>query len=554
MLSKKIIYYIRYFVLKSNKIKLFNKIYFLFYKLSLIFIIWRFKKLRGIKAIYLEGSLTQGGARFKAGSTDIYLIIVTEELGCQNELEFIYAYIKKCIRLKKLFPFLKDFCALNKSAVCIHSSAKILGPYHFKTQNTPYKVMHGNADDYFIKKLNFSLESYPIDDFFILARTTLRPINEGLYNAATENWAYTRNAVINIERIINYINKNIPCFKSQNLTDELKKKIKFLTNKNFFAYSADFTFFVSLINDSYSLLEECLSHLMTTRQRPNAPVDKKISLTRHNLPNRNLTYIAEKMSNRITSIYKSEADILHNISIIPDYSCSYRYIPYIIFNNSLEPKVINNIYAALKEINTSLPQFSCCSNPVILTKKMFYLNKKHIETYHGPLDIFLCNKLILNIAGIALDNHLGQETINNFINTKLYGSISKVDYNYIIASHNTFEQLLEHLQNKNLLEVKITTDYLLGAITSHRLAVEKGIITSTPLETFTEYMGHYSNEELTDWYESFYHKFYDIKIPFSLQFAESQIKDLFYFYRKNREITNDIVNSNLKNNFGYYER
>jgi hypothetical protein len=292
---------------------------------------------------------------------------------------------------------------------------------------------------------------------------------------------------------------------------------------------------------------------MATTQRPNAQVDKKITLTRYNLPNRNLTYIAEKMRNRITSIYKNKADILHNISILPDYSCSYKYIPYIIFNNSLEPKVINNIYAALKEINTSLPQFSCSSNPVIITKKMFYLNKQHIETNHGPLDIFLSNKLILNIAGIALDNHLDQETINTFINTKLYGSISKVDYNYIIESHNTFELLIEHLQNKNLLEVKITIDYLLGAITSHRLAVEKGIITSTPLETFTEYMEHYSNEEQTAWYESFYHKFYDIKIPFSLQSAESQIKDLFCFYKKSRDIINDIVNSRLKNNFGYYE-
>lgn len=554
MSSKKIIDYIRYFVLKTGTFGFLNKFYLLFYRISLIFIVRGLRKLKTIKAIYLEGSLIQEKSRLKAGSTDIDLIIITEELSIKDELEFIYAYIKKCVNLKKFFPFLKDYNALNESTLRIHSYAKILGPYHFKKYDRLYKTISGSTSrDHSPKKLNFALESYPIDDLFILARTTLRPINEDLYNASTENWAYTRNAVINIERVIEYINKNIPYFKSQNLTNELKNKIKLITNKNFFIYSTDFTFFISLINDFYALLEECLTHLMTTTQRLNAPVDKEISLTRQNLPNRNLAYIAERMRDCFTPIYSSKTNVLHNISIFPDYNYSYRYIPYIIFSSSLDPKTIRNIYAGFKKINIPPLQFDRNVKPVILTKNIFYLYKKYIESYRGPLDIFLFNKLIYNIAGDVLNTGLGEETIDNLLNTKLYGNISKVDYNYLIGSHNIFEQLMEHLKNKNLLEIKKTTDYLLGATTSHRLAVEKGIVISSPLETFTEYMVHYPNEGLTGWYESFYHKLYDTKAAFSLHFINSQIKDLFCFYRKNREITNAIVNSRLKNNFAYIQ-
>ncbi len=551
MSPKKIINYIRYFVLKTGNLSFINKVYLFFYKISLIFIIRELRKLKTIKAIWLEGSLIQEKSRPKAGSTDIDLLIITEELSIKDELKFIYAYIKKCANLKKIFPFLKDHSALNKSTARIHSYAKVLGPYHFKRYDRLYKVISGNlANEYYPKKLNFSLESYPIDDFFILARTTLRPINEGLYNAATENWAYTRNAVINIERIVDYINKDISYFKSQSLTNELKNKIKFLTNNNFFVYPTNFTFFISLINDCYTLLEECMNHLMGTTQCLNAPVDKRISLTKYNLPNNNLIYVAEKMKNRITSIYERKASVLHSISIFPDNNCSYKYTPYIIFSNGLDPQAIKDVYTTLKEIDIAPPQFGCIAEPIILTKKMFYLNKKYIETYRGPLDIFLFNKLVYNIAGDVLNTDLEEETIQSFLNAKLYGDISKVDYDYLIGSHNTFEQLVEYLYYKNLPEVKITTDYLLATITSHRLAVEKGIITSTTLETFTEYINHYSNEELTGWYEYFYHKLYDIKATFSLQFVNSQITDLFYFYKRNRDTINDIISSRLKSHFG----
>lgn len=551
MSPKKIINYIRYFVLKTGNFSFINKVYLLFYKISLIFIIRGLRKLKTIKAIWLEGSLIQEKSRPKAGSTDIDLLIITEELSIKEELNFIYAYIKKCVNLKKIFPFLKDHSALNKSTARIHSYTKILGPYHFKKYDRLYKVVAGSSTDgHSPKKLNFNLESYPIDDFFILARTALRPINEDLYNVATENWAYTRNTINSIARIIEYINKNIPNFKSQSLTNELRKKITFFTNKNFFAYSTDLLSFTSLINDSYALLGECLNHLLTTTQGLDTPVEKKISLTRYNLPNKNLAYIAAKMKDKITSLYNSKTNILHNISILPDHNCNNRFVPYIIFNNGLDPKTIKNIYTVLKEIDIAPPEFGCIAGPIVLTKKMFYLNKKYIEACRGPLDLFLFNKLIYTIVGDVLNTGIDEETIHNFLNTKLYGNISKVDYNYIIGSHNVFEQLVEYLQNKNIPAVMKTTYYLLESITSHRLAVEKGVIASTPLEAFNEYLGHYSDEELTGWYDYFYHKLHGIKASFLTEFIESEIKELFRFYRQNRNLINDTVSSRLKSHFG----
>ena len=256
------------------------------------------------------------------------------------------------------------------------------------------------------------------------------------------------------------------------------------------------------------------------------------------------------MRERIAPLYKSKTNILHNISILPDHNCSYRFVPYIIFSNSLYPKAIKDIYAALKEIDLAPPHSSCITKPVILTKKMLYLNKKYIEAYRGPLDLFLFNKLIYTIVGEVLNTGIDEETIHNFLNTKLYGNVSKVDYNYIIGSHNVFEQLVEYLQNKNIPAVMKTTYYLLESITSHRLAVEKGVIASTPLEAFNEYLGHYSDEELTGWYDYFYHKLHGIKASFLAEFIESEIKELFRFYRQNRDLINDIVSSRLKSHFG----
>ena len=97
-------------------------------------------------------------------------------------------------------------------------------------------------------------------------------------------------------------------------------------------------------------------------------------------------------------------------------------------------------------------------------------------------------------------------------------------------------------------------DYVLGATAAHRLAIEKGIITTTPLETLTEYTEHYPEEKPTSWYESFYHKYY-LNGEFELlKGIKSEIKELFYFYRKNREVINRVIYCRLKNHFNHSNR
>lgn len=549
MSSKKIIDYIRCIVLKTGKFSFLNNTYLLLYKISLIFIILALKRLRTIKAICLEGSLIQEKSKPKAGSTDIDLIIITEKLSLRNELEFIYAYIKKCISLKKIFPFLKDYSALNKSTALIHSYAKIIGPYRFKKYSRLYKVISGNVPKKFApKKLNFSLESYKALDFFILFRTILRPVNEEIFSAAIGQRTYVRNSINAINRIIDYININIPELKRELTINELNRKIEIISNKNFFVHPDGYQFFISTISDLYKLSEKCLAHLLPYAQYPNIPSKKQVFMTKNSAPNETLKNVASEIEERIKDVYKDTQNTIYNISILPDYTCNYNYIPYVFLKDNLDPQAIKSTYEVLKKINLSK---NCSSayytNPILLTKNIFDINRKYVESYCAPLDILLFNRLLYNIAGNSLSWDLGKEATQEFINTKLYGNISKVEYNYLIDSHNTFEQLIECLQNKNLSEVKKATDYLLGSMAHHRLAIEKGIITGTTLEAFTEYMTHYSNESSTKWYENFYHQFYGSKTNFSLSLIESQIEDLFCFYSKNRDTINDIVNSSLEN-------
>jgi predicted nucleotidyltransferase len=552
---KKISDHFRFLILKTGNFSSLNKIYLLFYKIALIFIVRSLNKLREVKAICLEGSLAQDKAELKAGSTDIDLIIITGELSIENELKFIYAYIKKCMKLKRIFPFLKDYSALNKAAAHIHSYSKILGPYHFKRYGRLYKVIRGDcASGYSPNKSDFGLESYRAEDFFILFRTSLRPINEEVFNAATDNRTYIRNSITSIKRIIDYITVNIPEFKDEPIINILNKKIEIISNKNLFIHPNDFQFFIATIDDFYKLSEKCLVHLLPHAQYQGMPSDKKLFMTKNSFPNETLKNVVGEIEGRIKNVYKDTQNAIYNISILPDYTCNYTYIPYVFLKDNLDPQAIKSIYEVLKKINISETGSSAYySNPVLLTKNIFDINRKYVESYCAPLDILLFNRLIYSIAGNSLSWDLGKEATQEFINAKLYGDISKVEYNYLIDSHNTFEQLIECLQNKNLSEVKKATDYLLGSMARHRLAIEKGIITSTTLEAFTEYMTHYSSESSSKWYESFYHQFYGSKTNFSLSLIESQIEDLFCFYSKNRGIINGIVNSSLENKLAYIQ-
>lgn len=97
MFYRKIIDYIHYVVLKTNKIALFKKFYYLIYKLSLKFIVLSLKKLEPIRSIYLEGSLANRRKNFVAGSSDIDLIIITKELTNNEEFIFLSRYVRKCV-------------------------------------------------------------------------------------------------------------------------------------------------------------------------------------------------------------------------------------------------------------------------------------------------------------------------------------------------------------------------------------------------------------------------------------------------------------------------
>lgn len=550
MFLKKISGYIRFFILKTGNFSSFNKIYLLFYKISLVFIVQSLNKLRKIKAICLEGSLAQDKTELKAGSTDIDLIIITDELSIEDELKFIYSYIKKCLNLKRLFPFLKDHRVLNKSTAPIHSYAKTLGPYHFKQYNRLYRVIYGRIpEDIFPREPDYSLESFTAVDLLILARTILRPVNEAIFDASTSNKAYIRNSILGIKRVLDYVNVNMQDFSSKLTLNQLNGRIKIIADKNFFINPGNYPFFISTINDLYRLLEECLNYMLPYAKVLNTSNDNKISLAKQKSPNETLTDAISEIREKIKHLYEDTKDTLYNISILPEYNCNYQYTIYLVFRNKLEPCTLKNIYATLKNINFSVINPSIFySRPIVITKELFELNKRYVEACCGPLDLLLFNKLLYKISGEDLNNDINEASVYGFLNTKLYGNILKTDYNYLIESHNIFEKLIENLENKDTRGIKKTIDYLLGAATSQRLAVEKGIITAVPLEAFSEYTANYPHDKMTQWYESFYQQFYTTKTELSIGFIKSQIKDLFCFYSQNTDITDKIVRLNLENN------
>lgn len=550
--QNKILHYIRYIALKTNRIPVLREFYYVIYMVSLKLIIFIFKLVKPVQSIYLEGSLVDGNKKFIAGSSDIDLIIITKELPPDEEFTFLNDYVRKLHLLKTNFPFLKDSRTLNTRGLCIHNLTKLLGPKHFKKNTPAYKLLYTTATkkDYLPARLNFDISSYVVDEFINLCRVLPTPLIHDLRCATMQKWAYVKNTTSILKLIVEYIRIYCPALSNDGLVKSLQEKIRYISKNNFFIYPKQRQLFYSTVKDAASLMAACFADLIKLLPQNQKPREINFAMTKYCFKNEALESVASRISSSLISLHARTSDIIETILLVPSFGGCYNYMIYLILRDDFNTRALKRVYDGLIDINERRifpAHIQSPLNPHIITKSMFEISKKCVELSYGPLDLLPFNRNVYHISGELLNIEFKKETIANFINAKLYGRISKASYSYLMYPKNNFELLIESLHAKrDILSINLF-DSILCFTAVFRLAAEHGIITTNPLETLTEYTTHYSNAKTTRWYNSFFKKYYRDNSTGLLTGIETEIKELFRFYKESEFTINQLIYTQAKN-------
>jgi len=155
----------------------------------------------------------------------------------------------------------------------------------------------------------------------------------------------------------------------------------------------------------------------------------------------------------------------------------------------------------------------------------------------GIVSLIRHGKLLYN-NGIIVDKNLKEilQHLNSITPYDLIGSILLGPPLGI----NIIEPLIRAIDTKNLKKVIKYLDTILGVIPAKRLMLEKEIITTSPKETYLEYIDKFKAELETQFYRRSYQKFYfDITRKSFFSEVKENLLNIHKFLRLN---TNSILN------------
>ncbi|MBC8555175.1 MAG: nucleotidyltransferase domain-containing protein [Candidatus Brocadiales bacterium] len=99
------------FVIRTNKIPILGRLYERLYELSLYLICKAFGRYSEVVSIYLTGSMANDALR--PGHSDIDLMVVTRDMDCTKEYDFLTGFWRTYARLRIPFPFLLHVLVLS---------------------------------------------------------------------------------------------------------------------------------------------------------------------------------------------------------------------------------------------------------------------------------------------------------------------------------------------------------------------------------------------------------------------------------------------------------
>jgi len=504
------------FVLRTNRIWPLKQIYLLIYKYSLKYIIRELSKFPEVISIYLGGS---GTREIVPGSSDWDLVVIIKEMSPEEGFSFLDRFYKKIARPRKIFPFFIHIKIMDEIEFSMYTNTRPLKNLYGKK---PIKKFNGLKDLHTYYYLYF--------DFLHFTREVYKP----------KDTNYIRPQVKLLGDLISSIN----CFEKispeeKNLINKLLKKLDLVKRSNYFVEKPEGFLFDSWVDVTILLSQTLDENQNRDLILKNKKLDLKFSLTKHNYAQETQEYVVEKVKPFANDLYKDLKEYIDCILLSSRPNCNYAYLLYVIIKDNIELEDMRSILEiAIKKYRDSRDKFSLYtyylySIPLIIPKSMFlYYHKRPFllgpvyETLyllkHGK--ILSGNNLVEDLKSIEKSYTIFNDTVTMFLGVPL--------------CTNMMDKMLHTISIKNSQKIPMSVymDAICGGIPSRRLFFDKGIVTTTPRETFEEFLNNYSDEDETKWYKSIYEKYCSL-YENPLIYKYINLEECFRFMKHN---TNDI--------------
>jgi len=321
---------------------------------------------------------------------------------------------------------------------------------------------------------------------------------------------------------------------------ELEKQCLTIKESNFFSENPHEYFLESWVK-TLSLFDQ-ISPISLKDGKKNEHIHKnipKLRLTGYELTQETQSYMVEKALPFVEALKRYMGPYIEGIILYSPANRNYEYGLYIILKGSINLKEIQNtvtktigLYKKYKEGFSFLMGFP----PRIVTKSILLVllrsfGKPELSCLVRHAKVFYGDDLKAKLYDDAESffNNAPVESFREMLISPPFGT-------------NIIESLVAATVKKNIPKMIKRIDFLCAVIPAKRILLEKGIITTTPRETFEEYINYYGNEKHTEWYASFYSKFYCLLyngIPIKEVIAE--LDEGYLFSRHNIDIITKLA-------------
>jgi len=484
-------------IVRSNKFRVLKNINSLLYQCGLDFIVRLLKSIPQIRSIYLRRSMVS--KNWIPGSSDIDLLLIIKNMKTKEELLFLKSFWGFYSKLKKFFPFLGEAGICNEEEL---NNWYKLGGVRAKEMHE-WKLLYGDEirkEKYIFNPLMLKIEAIwealavQYSDFISnlifyqksLKNTYLRPyfkffidiLRYGCYSSNITQKIYDREHFIS-EALKHIIGE----------PREISELFRSVQNSNYFSPKSEEIVLTSFSKSLKFLDDVCGSLLNNLKKRK---ISYKLKLSKYSFEPESKEVVINSIKPFVDKIYDEIKESVESIILSSSGCRNHRYLLYVIIKNGLDEKEIQKIFYKIKHallINIdSWPfnYFDLSKVPLLYTKNMF---KCHLYLPWWSLEYFYLIKHGETLKGRNLIKNLNRPD-DYFV---LKGLLS---YASFLPIHLKLE-----LQNKQAFSNRFIDD-VCGDLPAIILALEKGIIPTTPLEAVWEYKDNYKG--FSQWLYSFY--------------------------------------------------
>ncbi|MBP7088148.1 MAG: hypothetical protein KBB01_02475 [Candidatus Omnitrophica bacterium] len=525
----KVLKSIQFFVLKTNRIWPFNKLYTYSYILARYVIVNIFKKLQQILSIYVKGAVIT--ALDIPGSSDIDLTLITENLNPEKEFLLLKIIYKRFKILNRIFPFFSHYRTLNITEARVYSQLKTLKGDNILSSRS--KCVYGS--NILESKFQVSLDNI---DLLNKSIDTLKYLNWDLFTL--DNNRHLRHFIKRIDTILEYLKQLTQVEHYSEYLRDLEKQSHLIKEANYFTRNSE-----DLLLDLWTKAIFLVNSFCACSKSPtklnidNKKLNRNFVLTKYDF--------AQETEEKVFNLIKPFIDEIATTSketkgvlLWPKINTNYQYNIVVFLPNNLDFDKAKNIisYLVYAYRKIKLQNDNWYFGPPLVGKEdmiKFYIG--NITSPLGIVSLIRHGKLLYN-NGIIVDKNLKEilQHLNSITPQALIGSVLLGPP----LGVNIMEPLIKAIDTKNLKKVISHLDTILGVIPAKRLMLEKEIITTSPKETYLEYIDKFKTELETQFYRRNYQKFYfDITRKSFLSEVKENLSNIHKFLRLN---TNSILN------------